>query len=209
MPLEVINHMNRLAKEQGGCDYRMNDLSFSHLNGATVQDADSAVDNNLTDPVNDNDIVYDDMPEQDLSRFDLQQRDDDQIAGADPVTDSEVAIETVEIEQDGQPGDIATDEDGLDDHDHEGDAADDYFDDSPNTDAMLDLEPVQPAQPVLRKSKRSTARHDYKRANASGFVNSTTETLLCNDHFSLKLVWMTLLTSACARIRYPTLCLVL
>ena len=79
MPQEVINHMNQLAKEQGGRDYRMNDLSFSHLNGATVHDKDSAVDNNLTDPVNNNDIVCDAMPEQDLSRFDLQQRDDDLI----------------------------------------------------------------------------------------------------------------------------------
>ena len=160
--------MNQLAKDQGGRDYRMNDLSFSHLNGETVQDDDSADDNTSPDaPVTENDIIYDAIPEQGLSRFELQQRADDQIAGAVPVTDSEVATETVEIEQ---PTD-------TDEHDNMEGAADDYFDDSPtNAAPELDSIGIQPIQPTLRKSERSTSRHDYKRANASGFVNSTAET---------------------------------
>ncbi len=63
--------MNRLAKEQGGRDYRMNDLSFSHLNGATIQDEDFAVANDPTDAADDTDIVYEAMPKQVLFRFDL------------------------------------------------------------------------------------------------------------------------------------------
>ena len=92
MPQEVINFMNQPALQQGGRDFRKNELIFSHLQGTIVHEGDS--DNNdalpNTVPTTD-DVNYDEVPNQDPPRFDLQQTADVQIAGAVPVTDGDVA----------------------------------------------------------------------------------------------------------------------
>ena len=91
--------MNQLALQQGGRDFREHELVFSHLQGTIVLEGDSDDNDALPNaaPMTD-DVIYDEVPNQDPPRFDLQQTADVQIARAVPVTDDDAATETVAIE---------------------------------------------------------------------------------------------------------------
>ena len=114
--------MNQLALQQGGQDFRQHELVFSHLQGTIVLEGDSDDNDVLPNvaPTTD-DVIYYEVPNKDPPRFDLQQTADVQIAGAVPVTDGDVATETVGIDDSPEDQDYSPDQDGPPDPPDNGD----------------------------------------------------------------------------------------